>query len=130
MHRIDPSRLDLARAFKHNPTGPHSPDLQRMLKLLRWEPIAGRFIVVQPRRDGLWYLARTTGPKGHPLHIFYSHGDATLAEAHWALFRKRWEQHTGQALVFDEDDRIEPTRDGGELTLQASRKPLLGYTDP
>jgi N,N-dimethylformamidase len=130
MHRIDPSRLDLAREFKHNPTGPHGPELQQVLKLLRWEPIAGRFVVVQPRRDGLWYLARTTGAKGHPLQLFYSHGYPTLAEAHWALFRKRWEQHTGQVLILDEADRIDPTRDGGELTLQASSKPLLGYTDP
>ena len=129
MHRVDPARLDLAREFKHNPTGPHSPELQKLLKLLRWEPLAGRFVVVQPRRDGPWYLARTTGPKGHPLEIFYAHGYLTLAEAHWALFRKRWEQHTGQALVLDAEDRIDPTRDGGELTLQASSKPLLGYTD-
>jgi hypothetical protein len=89
MHRIDPSRLDLAREYKHNPTGPHSPDLQKLLKLLRWEPLAGRFVVVQPRRDGPWYLARTTGPKGHPLEMFYAHGYTTLTEAHWALFRKR-----------------------------------------
>src|SRR5262249_44594875 len=67
--------------------------------------------------------------KGHPLEIFYAHGYMTLAEAHWALFRKRWEQHTGQELVLDADDRIDPTRDGGELTLRASIKPLLGYTD-
>ena len=49
MHRVDPSRLDLAREFKSNPTGPHSPELQKLLKLLRWEPLAGRFVVVQPR---------------------------------------------------------------------------------
>src|SRR5438132_6454700 len=129
MHRVDPSRLELAREFKSNPTGPHSPELQQLLKLLRWEPLAGRFVVVQPRRDGPWYLARTTGPKGHPLEIFYAYGYRTLAEAHWALFRKRWEQHTGQALVLDEADRVDPTRHGGELTLQASSKPLLGYAD-
>ena len=39
MHRVDPARLDLAREFKSNPTGPHSPELQKLLKLLRWEPI-------------------------------------------------------------------------------------------
>ncbi|MGQ4807601.1 N,N-dimethylformamidase beta subunit [Candidatus Entotheonellaceae bacterium PAL068K] len=129
MHSVDPERLDLAREFKHNPTGPHSPALQKLLKLLRWEPIAGRFVVVQPRRQGPWYLARTTGPKGHPLEIFYAHGYETQARAHWALFRKRWEQHTGQALVLDDDDRIDPTQDRGELTLNAASKPLLGYAD-
>jgi N,N-dimethylformamidase len=129
MHRIDPSRLDLAREFKTNPIGPHSPDLQKVLKLMRWEPIAGRFVVVQPRTDGPWYLARTTGPTGHALELFRAHGFATQAEAHWALFRKRWEQHTGQALVLDDDDRIDPTRAAPEVTLRASSKPLMGYTD-
>jgi N,N-dimethylformamidase len=129
MHAIDPSRLDLAREFKNNPTGPHSPELQKLLKLLRWEPLSGRFVVVQLQRDGQWYLARTTGPKGHPLEIFRSHGFDTLAQAHWALFRKRWEQHTGRALILDEEDRRDPTQEGGELTLQASNKPLVGYPD-
>jgi hypothetical protein len=100
------------------------------LKRIRWEPLAGRFVVVRPRHDGPWYLARTTGPKGHPIEIFSAHGYDTQAEAHWALFRKRWEQQTGQALILDDDDRIDPTREAGELTLQASSKPLMGYTDP
>lgn len=129
MHRIDPSRLDLAREYKSNPIGPHSPELQKLLKLLRWEPLAGRFVVVQPRREGPWYVARTTGGKGSPLEIFFAHGYLTLAEAHWALFRKRWEAHTGQALILDHEDRLDPTREAGEMTLHASSKPLLGYAD-
>jgi N,N-dimethylformamidase len=129
MHRIDPSRHDLAHEFRQNPIGPHSPDLQKLLKLLRWEPLADRFVVVRPRQDGPWHLARTTGTKGHPLEIFTSHGYATLAQAYWALFRKRWEQHTGQPLVLDDEERVDPTHDPGELTLQASSKPLLGYAD-
>jgi N,N-dimethylformamidase len=129
MHRVDPSRLDLAREFKHNPTGPHSPALQQLLKLLRWEPLANRFVIVRPRHDGPWYLARTTGPKGHPLEIFFSHGYDTLAQAHWALFRARWQQHTGQPLVLDDEDRLDPTQQPGELTIRAASKPLLGYAD-
>ncbi len=129
MHAVDPSRHDLAREYKANPIGPHSPDLQKLLKLLRWEPVAGRFLVVRPRHDGLWYLARTTGPKGHPLEIFYRHGYDTQMAAHWALFCKRWEQHTGQVLILDDDDRLDPTQDGGNLTLNASYKPVLGYAD-
>ena len=34
MHRVDPARLDLAREFKSNPTGPHSPELQASSKPL------------------------------------------------------------------------------------------------
>ena len=129
MHRVDPSRLDLAREFKRHPTGPHSPELQRLLKLLRWEPIDSRFVVVQPERDGPWYLAHTTGPKGHALEMFWEHAYETLGDAHWALFRARWQQHTGQPLQLDERDRESPLPGSGTLTRQAARKPLLGYAD-
>ena len=88
-------RVWTAREFKSNPTGPHSPELQ---KLLRWEPLAGRFVVVQPRRDGpgIWRVPQDQ--KG-TLEIFYAHGYMTLAEAHWALFRKRWEQQPGTSWI-------------------------------
>ncbi|MCP5152906.1 MAG: N,N-dimethylformamidase [Ectothiorhodospiraceae bacterium] len=129
MDAIDPSRLDLAREFKRNPLGPHSPDLQKLLKLLRWEPISGRFLVVQPERDGPWYLARTTGPKGHPLEIFRARGYADLASAWWAVFRARFEQHTGVLPVVDPDDATSPTAGQVEVTLEAASRPLLAYAD-
>ena len=129
MHHIDPARLDLAREFKAQPLGPHSPDLQKLLKILRWDPVEGRVVAVQPERDGPWYLARLTGPKGHPVEIFRQRAYATLLEAYWALFRRRWEDHTGQALVLDEAERLDPPPAHGELTLTATRKPILGYAD-
>ena len=70
MHRVDPLRLDLAREFKSNPTGPHSPELQKLLKLLRWEP----------RLDALWSCSHVgmvpgiwrapQGQKGTPWRFF------------------------------------------------------------
>ena len=47
MDAIDPSRLDLAREFKRNPLGPHSPDLQKLLKnkfekVVNFKPPASR----------------------------------------------------------------------------------------
>jgi N,N-dimethylformamidase len=128
MHKVDPTRLDLALEFKANPLGPHSADLQKLLKLLRWEPIEDRLFVVQPEHDGPWFLARSTGPKGRPVEIFRgrAYGDATAA--YWAVFRKRWEKHTGVALVLDADDRDDPAS-GGELTAAATRLKILGYTD-
>lgn len=98
MHQIDPARLDLAREFKARPLGPHSPDLQKVLKILRWNPVEGRVVALQPERDGSWYLARLTGPKGHPIEVFRQRAYATLLEAYWALFRRGWEDHTGQVV--------------------------------
>jgi N,N-dimethylformamidase len=128
MHKVDAARLVLAREYKANPAGPHGAELQKLLKLLRWEKIAGRFIVVQIERDGKWFLARTTGPKGSPVELFKSRGYATLGEAHWALFRKRWEAATGQILRLDGDD-AEPSSEPGELTRSATSRPILGYAD-
>ena len=129
MHQIDPSRLDLAREFKAKPLGPHSPDLQKLLKIMRWDPVEGRRVALQPEPGGPWYVARLTGPKGHPIELFRQRAYATLPEAWWTLFRQRWEDHTGQTLAVDEADLLDPPPKHGELTLTAARKPIMGYAD-
>ena len=75
---------------------------------------------------GIW---RTPQDKRAPSGNFLRAWVHDVGGSPLGLFRKRWEQHTGQELILDHDDRTDPTRDGGELTLQASSKPLLGYTD-
>jgi len=129
MHRIDPARLDLAREFKAAPLGPHSADLQRLLKIMRWDPLHARVAAVQPERDGPWYLARLSGPKGHPIELFRQRPYATLADAYWGVFRRRWQDHTGQPLAVDDADRLDPLPAHGERTLAATRKPIIGYAD-
>ena len=89
MHKIDPTRLDLAREFKEKPLGPYGAELQKLLKLMRWEPTDDRFFVVQSEHEGPWYLARSTGPKGHEIEIFRARPYRNVTEAHWAVFRKR-----------------------------------------
>src|SRR5262245_34624848 len=113
MLKIDPARLDLAREFRDRPLGPHGPDLQKLLKIMRWDPVAGRIVVVQPSHDGPWHLARLSGPKGSPIEIFRHRAYAGLRDAWWALFRKRWEAHTGEVLTLDEADRHDPLPDHG-----------------
>ena len=126
MHKIDASRLDLARQFRASPFGPHGSELQKLLKILRWDPIEDRIIAVQQQRGGAWQLARTTGPKGHPIEIFDGPGYVTQAEAQWAIFRQRWERHTGQALCLEDD---EPLPTIGRLSTNASHRSVLGYAD-
>ncbi len=126
MHKIDASRVDLARQFRDQPFGPHGTELQKILKILRWDPIDDRIIAVQPQRGGRWQLARSTGRKGSPIEIFDGPGYATPAEAQWAIFRARWQRHTGQALQLDGDAPL-PTR--GRLATDLSRRAILGYAD-
>ena len=130
MHAVDPTRLDLCREFRENPIGRHSPDLQKLVKLLRWERIESRYLLVQPRRGDPWFLAHTTGPKGHALEIFRGHGFPDLPSAYWALFKARWEANTGERLVLDGvDDPVIPLPGEGDLTLNASDRPILSYSD-
>jgi N,N-dimethylformamidase len=129
MLKVDPSRLDLAREFRDRPLGPHSPDLQKLLKIMRWDPLAGRIVGVQPVRDGPWHVARLSGPKGTPIEIFRQRAYATLPEAWWALFRRRWLAHTGELLVLDEADLADPPPEHGESGPSGSQRPLLGYAD-
>ncbi|MFP6744350.1 MAG: N,N-dimethylformamidase beta subunit family domain-containing protein [Alphaproteobacteria bacterium] len=126
---VDATRLDLAHELKANPFGPHGAELQQLLKLLRWEPVVGRFLVVQPELDGPYYLARVTGPKGHPMELFRSPAYDTLGEAYWTLFRQRWEQHTGTPLILDDTDGDVPAEGDGEVGWHARARPILGYSD-
>lgn len=126
MHKMDASRLDLARQFRDKPFGPHGTELQKVLKILRWDPIDDRIIAVQPQRGGAWQLARNVGRKGQPIEIFEGPGYATPAEAQWAIFRRRWERHTGQALNLEGDEPL-PTK--GRLSSKSSRRSILAYAD-
>ncbi len=102
MLQIDPTRLDLAREFRASPGGPHSPELHRVLQILRWQPIAGRriLLVTEPGRE--WRIGVNPGRRGVPIEFegepFHSHSAAL-----WGLFRRRWEIATGVALELPED---------------------------
>ncbi len=130
MHPLDPARLDLAREFRQRPLGPHSPDLQRLLKVLRWDSVTDRFIVVQRVRGGPWSVARATGPKGQPIEFFDTGAYATSQDAWWEIFRRRWQRHTGVPLELPEDGSGQaPLAEVGNLEAAASRYPILGYAD-
>ena len=129
MDKVDPSRIDLAREFKANPVGPHSPDLQKLLKLLRWESPTQRYVALRPELDGKWYLGKLNGPKGHPLDVYTSRPFDTHAEVTWAVFRKRWEAHTGVLLLLEGEDN--DALDAGEAvsSSQFAKRGVLGYAD-
>jgi branched-chain amino acid transport system permease protein len=100
MFRIDPvADLRLAREFKANPIGKHSPDLQRLLRFFRGEPVEGKYalLVTKPNRE--WTLVELSGVVGKPFAI---HGDRVftdLREAEWEVFKLRWKRYTGRDLV-------------------------------
>ena len=101
MFRIDPSRRELAAEFKARPFGPHSGELQRVLNLMRAQPLPGRFALVAIRPHREWALARL-GPAGSGrIEMVEGVRYRSPEEAEWDVFKRRWHELTGEALAID-----------------------------
>ncbi len=98
MFKIDPTARHLAREFRETPRGPHSPDLQCVINLMRGVPIAGKHVVVLDKATGRYVVAQMTGRRGEPVVRHEEQSFATLDEAEWFIFRTRWHAHTGEML--------------------------------
>jgi len=94
---IDPTRIDLAREFKRSPFGPHSPELQAVLNVLRGAVHCQNLLLVCTRPHAEWMLAEKQ-PGGLPPRLLADHVFTSLEDAEWHAFRVRWQAVTGQAL--------------------------------
>src|SRR5262249_61574990 len=65
MFAIDPTRLDLAREFKRSPFGPHSPELQAVLNVLRGARHCQDLLLICTKPHAQWRLAEKQ-PHGQP----------------------------------------------------------------
>lgn len=101
MYRIDPDDLRLAREFKANPFGIHSPDLLRLLRLFRGEAVAGKHALLCTKPNREWMLVQLSGEKGEPIVLHKDKVFHDLAAAEWAVFKLRWKKHTGHELPID-----------------------------
>ncbi|HEX2437358.1 MAG TPA: hypothetical protein VHT71_03540 [Methylomirabilota bacterium] len=97
MFAIDPGRLDLVREFRERPFGPHSPELQAVLNVLRAARHCQNLLLVCTRPHREWILAEKQ-PGGLPPRLLTDRVFASLQEAEWHAFRVRWEAVTGQPL--------------------------------
>ncbi len=103
---IDPTRLDLLAAFRANPRGPHAPELQRLVNRLRTGPMRGKYVVVCTRPHREWTLVQLPGRRGETVDLLPECVFTSLADAEWAVFKRRWEEATGAPL--DEDRLPDP----------------------
>ncbi len=98
IYRIDPVRdLPYAAEFFATPVGHQSPGLQRVLHVLRGEPLRDKYVLVTCKPHREWQLARLSGERGKPLlrlDVFYT----CLLEAERDIFRRRWKDFTGEDL--------------------------------
>ena len=98
---VDPTRTDLARAFRARPFGPHGPELQRIVTRMRWCEVVGRHVLVTriPHRE--WVLGRLSGKRGADVELLEDQVFTSRAEAEWAVFKLRWQAVTGETLDID-----------------------------
>ena len=98
MFTIDPRRADLAREFKRRPFGPHSPELQAVLNVLRGSLHCQNLLLVCTRPHTEWTLAEKQ-PHGLPPRLLPDLTFDSVEAAEWQAFRMRWEAVTGEALA-------------------------------
>ena len=95
---IDPTRTDLAMAFRDTPRGPHGEELRRVLHRMRSGPLQGKYVLLVRKPGAEWVLARLTGKRGEAPEVLADQVFHSLDAAEWAVFKLRWEALTGRTL--------------------------------
>ena len=97
MFQFDKTRLDLAREFRANPFGEHSPDLQYLLHFMRAPKPESFHVLLMDRPGERWTLA-VVEPGGRapprPTNVVFT----DLKEAEWHIFKLRWAMLAGEEL--------------------------------
>ena len=100
-YRITEADEVYAAEFKRNLDADnwfHSPGLQRVLNVMRGGPGEGKYVLVVDEPFRCWSLGRMPGKRGEPVEVVLGHQSHSLKEAEWAVFKLRWQEHTGEPL--------------------------------
>ena len=90
--------MDLAAEFRARPKGPHSPELQRLLRVFRSRPVAGKHFLIFDKPTRRYLLAQLPNSRGESVVRHLERAFASAEEAEWFVFRLRWREHTGCEL--------------------------------
>lgn len=82
--------------FRARPIGEHSPGLQRVLNIMRAYRGGDQYILVARREFEDFVIARMPPSREDPLLLEDTPSFKTREEAEWALFCRRWKEHTGE----------------------------------
>lgn len=96
VYKIDPSAdWPFVEEFRRTPIGHHSPNLMRLLNLLRFNPSGSQTVLVAQKPLVSWVLGQIPPGRVKPIHIDRSRIFTNREDAEWAVFCVRWRQHTG-----------------------------------
>lgn len=84
--------------FDATPIGHHSPALQRVLNVIRGQPVEGKYVLVCTKPHKEWQLAQLTGERGKPARMLKGVVFGDLETAEREVFRRCWKQQTGAGL--------------------------------
>ena len=87
-----------ALAFQRAPFGPHGPELQRIVNIMRGMPVKGRYVLVCTKPHLEWVLGCLPGTKDKAIEILPKQVFTDLATAEWFVFKLRWRELTGEEL--------------------------------
>ena len=97
-YRIDPDADHAVIAeFRANPIGHHSPNLQRVLNTLRGSKPRLALLCTQPFKE--YVLVENEADRRRPLIVHWDQKFSSREQAEWAVFKRRWQAQTGQALA-------------------------------
>jgi N,N-dimethylformamidase len=100
MYHFDKTRLDLAREFRANPFGEHSPDLQYLLNIMRTPGTEPFHVLLVDQPYERWTLAEIEpGGRKPPRRTNMVFSD--LKEAEWHVFKLRWARLAGEELPIE-----------------------------
>ena len=98
MYKIDPKMTQLAVEYHANPRGRHSPDLQRVLNIMRGVPHAGKHILIFDKKHNGYVIAKLGDKRGTPVTRNDDRVFEKATDAEWEVLKLRWRHHTGQDL--------------------------------
>jgi hypothetical protein len=84
--------------FRRNPIGRHSPGLQRVLNTMRLDRSGRQLVLVTLKPFAEWALAWLPADRREAVTFESNVIYTSREEAEWAVFRRRWEQHTGMRI--------------------------------
>ena len=98
-YQIDPARdRPYVEEFRRQPIGAHSPGLMRLLTVMRQDPSGRQVILVCRKPFKEWVLGEMPPKRSDPVAIERSPVFTSREEAEWEVFRRRWQELTGEAI--------------------------------
>ena len=103
-YRIDPVKdRPLVEEFRRMPIGHHSPDLMRVLNILRYDTTGDRTVLITRVPFSEWILGTLPPRRGDPLILHEDRTFNSREDAEWRVFCIRWEARTGERITTPRD---------------------------